>query len=86
MDLFCYLCLSLPNCGVCFLQHHGYLLGKAWPRCFLYVMFSCVCFLCIFFTFPFGVLGQVWYLIVSIPDLCFLSYLKSSPLILLLSK
>ena len=28
----------------------------------LYVMFSCV-----FATFPYGVLGQVWYMIVSIP-------------------
>ena len=25
-------------------------------------------------TFPFGNLGQVWYLIVSIPDICHLSY------------
>ena len=25
-------------------------------------------------TFPFGILGQVWYLIVSIHDLCPLSY------------
>ena len=31
----------------------------------LYVMFSCV-----FVTFRFGVLGWVWYWIVSIPDLC----------------
>ena len=31
----------------------------------LYVMFSCV-----FVTFPYGVLGQVWHLILSIPDLC----------------
>ena len=30
----------------------------------LYVMFSCV-----FVIFPYGILGQVWYLIVSIPDL-----------------
>ena len=30
----------------------------------------------IFVTFPFGILGQVWYLIVSIPDPCCLSYLK----------
>ena len=29
---------------------------------------------CDFVTFPFGTLGQVWYLIVSIPDLCRLSY------------
>ena len=25
--------------------------------------------------FPIGILGQVWYLIVSIPDLCTLTYL-----------
>ena len=29
---------------------------------------------CIFVTFPCGILGQVWYLIVWFPDLCFLSY------------
>ena len=29
---------------------------------------------CIFVTFPFGILGQMWYLIVSFPDLCLLSY------------
>ena len=27
-----------------------------------------------FVTFPFGILGQVWYLIVSIPDLCIRTY------------
>ena len=27
-----------------------------------------------FVTFPCGILGQVWYLIVSIPDCCHLSY------------
>ena len=35
----------------------------------LFVMFSCV-----FFTFPFDVLGQVCYLIALIPDLCLLPY------------
>ena len=29
---------------------------------------------CEFVTFPIGILGQVWYLIVSLPDLCPLSY------------
>ena len=29
---------------------------------------------CIFVTFPCCILGQVWYLIVSFPDLCRLSY------------
>ena len=31
---------------------------------------------CVFVTFPCGILGQVWYLIVSIPDLGRLSYFK----------
>ena len=35
----------------------------------LYVIFYCV-----FVTFPCGVLGQVCCLIVSIPDICLLSY------------
>ena len=29
-------------------------------------------FSCVFVTFPWGSFGQVWYLIVSIPDLCLL--------------
>ena len=37
-----------------------------------YVMFSCV-----FVTFPYGVLCQVWYLIVWIPDFCPLSYFEN---------
>ena len=37
----------------------------------LYVMFSCV-----FVTFSHGVLDHVWYLIVSIPDISGLPYLK----------
>ena len=35
----------------------------------LYEIFSCV-----FATFPYGVLCQVWYLIVWIPDMCLLPY------------
>ena len=38
----------------------------------LFVMFSCV-----LVTFPYGVLGQVWYLIVSIPDRCLLPYFSN---------
>ena len=40
---------------------------------FLYEMFSCV-----FVTFPCGVLCQVWYMIVPIPDLCLLTYFNSA--------
>ena len=38
----------------------------------MYVKFSCV-----FATFPCYVLGQAWYLIISIPDLCLLTYFKT---------
>ena len=43
--------------------------GKGLTSWLLFVMFNCV-----FVTFPCGILGQVWYLILSIPDLCRLSY------------
>ena len=46
---------------------------KASLLALLDVMFSCV-----FITFPCGVLGQVWYLIVSIPDLCLLTLYESN--------
>ena len=69
--LFCYLCvvfvchtvLSVPCSFVA-----TYLEGAA-LLALLYVMFSCI-----FVTFPYGVLGQVWYLIVSISDLCLRPY------------
>ena len=43
--------------------------GKGLTSWLLLVMIGCV-----FVTFPCCILGQVWYLIVSIPDLCRLSY------------
>ena len=45
-----------------------------WERADLLVLFSFVMSNCEVVTFPFGILGQVWCLIVSIPDLCPLSY------------
>ena len=39
--------------------------GKRLTSLLLFVMPYCV-----FVTFPCGILGQVWYLIVLIPDLC----------------
>ena len=35
---------------------------------------SFVVSICEFITFSIGILGQVWYLIVSVPDLCTLTY------------
>ena len=66
MDPFCYFCvivLSVPYSLVVFFWERDYLLAL------LYVIFSCV-----FVTFPFGVWSQMWYLIVSIIDLCLLPY------------
>ena len=45
-----------------------------WERANLLALLCVMFFFCIFVTFPCGVLGQVWYLIVSIPDLCILPY------------
>ena len=56
------------------LSVHCSLVINCWERtnllALLYVIFSCV-----FVTFPCGVLGQVWCLIVSIHDICLLPYL-----------
>ena len=52
--------------SVCVLR--GHLLGKGWP---LGSRLWCLLWVC---HFPIGILGQVWYLIVSIPDLCNLTY------------
>ena len=45
----------------------GHLLGKGWPLGSVWGVFC---------EFPIGILGQVWYLIVSIPDLCTFPYLN----------
>ena len=47
------------------------LLVTCWERADLLALADVYC---IFVTFPCGILGQVWYLIASFPDLCHLSY------------
>ena len=42
--------------------------GKGLTSCLSFVVSNCE-----FFHFPIGILGQVWYLTVSIPDLCTLT-------------
>ena len=49
------------------------LVVTCWKRANLLALL-CVMFYCVFVTFQCGVLGQVWYLNVSISDLCILSY------------
>ena len=48
------------------------LVATCWERADLLVTVGGVC--CSLVTLPFDILGQVWYLIVSFPDLCRLSY------------
>ena len=70
MGQFSYLCLVLAVIPSCLsLQPCGYVLEKSGPLLAL----ICNVFLC-FCQLPNGVLGQVWYLIVSIPDICLLSF------------
>ena len=69
MDLFYFVFVFVILSYLC----HTALLAPAGKRtdflALLYVMFSCVSV-----TFPYAILGQVCYLIVSIPDLCILPY------------
>ena len=49
-----------------------FIVVTCWERADLLALVGDVC--CIFVTFPCGILGQVLYLIVSLPDMCHLSY------------
>ena len=55
-----------------FASVHCCLLVTCWERTDLLAFVGDV--ICILVTFPSGILGQVWYLIISFPDLCRLSY------------
>ena len=55
-----------------FVSVHCCLVVTCWERADLLALVGDV--YCIFVTLPFGILGQVWYLIVSSPDLCHLPY------------
>ena len=71
MDLLCYLCLVFVILSHLFIAALWSPAGKGLTSWLLFVVFNCV-----FVTFPCGILGQVWYLIVSFPGLCLLSYLS----------
>ena len=65
---FCSVLCLLCFVRVCLHVLCGHLLGKGWP---LGSRLWCLLWVC---HFPIGILGQVWYLIVSIPDLCTITY------------
>ena len=67
MDNLCYLRLVFVMLLRLFIAALWAPAGKRLTPWLLFVMFHCA-----FVTFPCGILDQVWYLIVSIPDLyCF---------------
>ena len=70
MDLLCFFCLvfAMPLCAFVYMC----LVVTCWERADLLGLVCGV--LLLVCHFPIGILGQVWYLIVSIPDLCTLTY------------
>ena len=75
MDLSCFFCLLFAmslyaSVYMCFVV-------TCWERAD-HLALVCVVELCVW-HFPIGILGEVWYLIVSIPDLCTLTYFVSIP-------
>ena len=62
-SVLCLLCLCARLFYMCFVV-------TCWERANLLAL------VCEFCHFPLGILGQVWYLIVSIPDLCTLTLVR----------
>ena len=70
VDHLCFLCLWFVMLLHLFIAALWSPAGKGLTSMLLFVMSNCY-----FVTFPFGILGQVWYLIVWILELCHLSYI-----------
>ena len=71
MDLLCFffcIVLAMPLCTSVYM----YIVVTCWERADLLALVCGV--LLLVCHFPIGILGQVWYLAVSIPDLCTLIY------------
>ena len=71
MVYMCYLCLASVMFSLLLIAALWSPAGKGLTSWLAFVTLNCV-----FFTFPCGILSQVWYLGVSIPDLCDISYLQ----------
>ena len=80
MDYLCYFCIV-------FVMLSRLLIAAVWSPAGkgLTCWFSFVVLICMVVTFPFGILGQEWYLIVLIPDLCPISYLHTVRIVLHIS-
>ena len=73
MDHLCKLCFVFVQLSRLFIAALWSPARKGLTSWLLFVIFNIV-----FVTLPCGILGHMWYLIVSIPDLCHLSYLYFS--------
>ena len=71
-----YLCLVFVMLSRLFIAALWPPAGKGLTSWLMLVTFNCV-----FVAFPCGILGQVWYLVVSIHDLCRLSYFDVSKIV-----
>ena len=65
MDHLCYFCIVVVMLSRLLIAAFWSPAGKRLTSWLSFMVLNCV-----IVTFPFGILGQVWYLIVSIPDLC----------------
>ena len=73
MDHLCYLCLVFVMLSRLLIVALWSPAGKGLTSWLL-----CVMSYCDFVAFPFGILGQVWYSLVFIPDLCPLTYFENA--------
>ena len=73
MDHLCYFCLVFVMLSCVFIAALWSPVGKGLTSWLSFVMFNCF-----FFTFLCVIVGQVWYLIVSIPHHCPISYFYST--------
>ena len=73
MDHLCSVCLVFAIIMRLFIAA---LRSPAWKGLTTWLLY--VMFIVFFFAFQCGILGQMWYLIVSFPDLCRLSYFHMS--------
>ena len=80
MNHLCYFCIVFVMLSRLIIAASWSPAGKSLTSWLSFVVLNCVVV-----TVPFGILGQVWYLIVSIPDLCHLSYFHTVRIVLHIS-
>ena len=74
--IICYSCLAFVMLSCLFIAALWSHDGKGLTSCLSFMMSNCE-----FVTFQCGILGQVWYLVVLILDLCCLSYFRAYTLL-----